>query len=218
MNDTTKKNRKAVLYSLLTCLGLLAACTALSADRQSAVDEIAKLRSEYQQEIKSLHEEWKDAKSEEARIQADIDKAQLEGNEQLRNALMDTFHNVQAALVSIEARQNQFAANVDGLSEREDRIRAEDAGEKSGAMMEIALALLGGGAASGALQKLTPSRSAKRVEQVATEVGALRAALEAYQESNGVAKEEASSLSNKVSKLEGQLESFKDGLERRGTV
>jgi hypothetical protein len=131
---------------------------------------------------------------------------------------MDTFHNVQAHLVSIEARQNQFASSVDGLTEREDRIRAEDAGEKTGALMEIALALLGGGAASGAIQKLTPSRSAKRVEQVALEVGALRAALTAYQESDGVAKKEASTLSNKVSKLEGQLQSFKDGLERRGSA
>ena len=218
MKDTERKNRKAVLYSLLACLGILAACSALTADRQSAVDEIAKLRTEYQREIKSLHEEWKDAKTEEARIQADIDKAQRDGNLELRAALMDTFHNVKANLVSIEARQNQFASNVDGLTDREDRIRAEDAGEKTGALMEIALALLGGSAASGAIQKLTPSRSAKRVEQVAMEVGARRQALPAYQESNGVAKKEASSLGNKVAKLEGQLQSFKEGLERRGSA
>lgn len=204
---------KQVYLALLCCFGVIA-CAALTADRQSAVDEIAKIREQYTQEIKSLQSEWAESKSEEAALVSEIEKS----NGQMKEALAESLYNVRATLASIESRQDQFAQSSDDLYSREQKIRAEDAGEKTGALMEIALALLGGGAASGAIHKFTPSRAAKEVEKAMSEVSAMKAALDAYRAEGGAVREDVGKVSNKLSRLEGVMDSFKEGLERRGSV
>jgi uncharacterized membrane protein len=195
----------------LALLALVSACGMLSPDRQSVVDEIAKARLEFETKLAESTADWQQARVEEAQIRAELKSAQDAGNDELIDALSEALGNVTVNLAQLSGKQDALAASVDALDETEASIRAEDAGEKTSALLELLVAVSGGGAAAGALQKLMPSRSKGAIEAAMNEVNKIQTAMAAYEAQNGVLTDDSKRLREELAKVQGQVEAFMRG-------
>ena len=207
-------NYKIYMGAVITAL-LFVACN-LTPDRQSAVDEIKKLREQTAVELEEATEQWAALKSEMGAIEIRIQEAIATGDTALAEALGDQKEFVTQSLAHVAGQQDELAESIDDLDSMEDKIRAEQGGETTQQILLLLGSFLGGGAGGGLLSKLTPSRAQGAVTDVQKELAAIKASLEAYQKSGGAVAPGVAKVDEDLRKMHELLDAFSKGLNKQG--